>query len=216
MRTFFNSVVKYSCGVPDAAQKGHHTSQCHTGQKDGGKCGGGVFCLEHNMLGWVDGLHLPERWDYIVANFGHHAAAGAEHWTLREYRAHVDAFLDAIQMRLQEQTKGGGHAPHGDVTRFVWMASHAMPLARDNQIKTSGDWRTNQRLALYEHYAQERFFKMQKELGTARVMYQDAYNLTIPMIEAAAGDCGHFLPANIQMALVQQFLNLVCPPSEQP
>ena len=27
MRTFFNSVVKYSCGVPDAAQKGHHTSQ---------------------------------------------------------------------------------------------------------------------------------------------------------------------------------------------
>ena len=44
-------------------------------------------------------------------------------------------------------------------------------------------------------------------------MYHDAFNLTLPMIEAAAGDCGHFLPANIQMALVQQFLNLVCPVS---
>jgi hypothetical protein len=40
------------------------------------------------------------RWDLIVANFGHHAAAGAEHWTLAEYRAHVDAFLDAIKTRL--------------------------------------------------------------------------------------------------------------------
>ena len=48
MRTFFNSVVKYSCGVPDAAQKGHHTSQCHHGSD---LCGGAVFCLEHNMLG---------------------------------------------------------------------------------------------------------------------------------------------------------------------
>jgi hypothetical protein len=50
-------------------------------------------------------------------------------------------------------------------------------------------------------------------IGIQRVMYHDAFNLTLPMIEAAAGDCGHFLPANIQMALVQQFLNLVCPVS---
>ena len=158
MRTFFNSVVKYSCGVPDAAQKGHHTSQCHVGGGNN-KCPGGVYCLEHNMLGWMDALHLPERWDWIIANVGHHPAAGtlsvdtgllasmfvyvepchvrvqmltrkclrvhactfnkmeiarihklyielktdfwyfagAEHWTMHEYRAHVEAFLDAIR-----------------------------------------------------------------------------------------------------------------------
>ena len=73
MRTLFNSLLKYACGVPEAAQKGHHTSQCHEG---GSRCGGGAYCLEHNMLGWLDALHTPDKWDVLVANLGHHAAAG--------------------------------------------------------------------------------------------------------------------------------------------
>ena len=27
-------------------------------------CQGGVFCLEHNMLGWLDGIQMPEKWDW--------------------------------------------------------------------------------------------------------------------------------------------------------
>ena len=88
-----------------------------------------------------------------------------------------------------------------------------MPTARDNQIASSTDWRTNQRLAMYERFARDRFLEMRGKLGARRVMYQDAFNVTRPLIEAAAGDCGHFLPQNIQMALVQQFLNLICPAS---
>ena len=29
-------------------------------------CQGGVFCLEHNMLGWLDGIQMPEKWDWLV------------------------------------------------------------------------------------------------------------------------------------------------------
>ena len=51
---------------------------------------------------------------------------------------------------------------------------------------------------------------MQDKLGVSRVMYQDAFNLTLPLVEAGGGDCGHFNTPNVQMALVQQWLNLVC------
>ena len=66
------------------------------------------------------------------------AAAGAEHWTLAEYKAHVDAFLGAIEQRLQHQTHHGTRGRNADTTKFVWIASHAMPTARDNQIAGSG------------------------------------------------------------------------------
>ena len=72
-----------------------------------------------------------------------------------------------------------------------------MHTAQDNEIVNSGDWRTTHRLALFEKYAKDRFLKMQQELGVKRIMYQDAFNVTLPMIKATAGDCGHFLPANI-------------------
>ena len=179
------------------------------------------------MLGWADARHLPERWDFIVVNVGHHAAAGAEHWTLSEYKAHVEAFLSAMEHRLQEQTDKHIRGRNADATKLVWIASHAMPTARDNQISgsgvlllmkeerpahaglprapdqivsamhlmplpfiphvhhlcpfpvrtralhvPSGDWRTNQRLALYEGFARQRFEEMQDKLGAARVMYQ--------------------------------------------
>ena len=29
-------------------------------------CQGGVFCLEHNMLGWLDGIQMPDKWDWLV------------------------------------------------------------------------------------------------------------------------------------------------------
>jgi hypothetical protein len=157
------------------------------------------------MLGWVDALHMPEKWDFLIANVGHHSAAGAEHWTLGEYRSHVKAFFDAMRLRMEQQTKG----------KFIWMASHAMPLSRDNQIIDSNDWRTNQRLALYEKFARDSFMDIQKQLGVDRVMYQDPFNMTLPMIEAVGGDCGHFKSANVQLALVQQFLNLVCPSRDE-
>jgi len=31
--------------------------------------------------------------------------------------------------------------------------------------------------------------------------YLDLFTITMPMIEAVAGDCGHYLPYNIQQAL---------------
>jgi len=164
----------------------------------------------------MDAVHLPDKWDVLVANVGHHAAAGAEHWTLEEYRRHVDAFLDAFRQRFRQEraTNDASFRTSGGGGKFVWLASHAMPTARDNQIATSGDWRTNQRLALYERFARERVLEMQQELGHQQWMYQDAFNLTLPYIEAAAGDCGHFTVPNVQMALVQQFLNLICPVSQ--
>ena len=55
-----------------------------------------------------------------------------------------------------------------------------------------------------------RVLAMQDKLGVSRVMYQDAFNLTLPLVEAVGGDCGHFSTPNVQMALVQQWLNLVC------
>lgn len=161
------------------------------------------------FAGWMDALHEPARWDIIVANVGHHAAAGAEHWTYEEYRTHVEAYIGAFKRRLGLQRSSGGS--NASLSRFIWMASHAMPTARDNQIMGSGDWRTNQRLALYERFARHEVLQMQHELGHERCMYHDAFNLTLPYIEAAAGDCGHFSGANVQMALVQGFLNLVCP-----
>ena len=199
MRTLFNSLLKYACGVPEAAQKGHHTSQCHEG---GSRCGGGAYCLEHNMLGWLDALHTPDKWDVLVANVGHHAAAGAEHWTLEEYRAHIEAYLSSLEARMLSD-------PHAS-SQLVWIASHAMPLARDAMLIGSTDWRTNQRLQLYERQAQLALQGLRRRLGS-RVLYLDAFNLTLPFIEAAAGDCGHFMPANVQMALVQDLLNLLCP-----
>ena len=32
--------------------------------------------LTYADVRWVDGVHDPDKWDYIVANVGHHAAAG--------------------------------------------------------------------------------------------------------------------------------------------
>lgn len=150
----------------------------------------------------------------IIANVGHHAAAGAEHWTYEEYRTHVEAFIGAFSQRLRLQQSSGNSKE--SLTKFVWLASHAMPTARDNQIVGSGDWRTNQRLALYERFAREQVQKMQREFGHEQCMYHDAFNLTLPHIEAAAGDCGHFSGPNVQMALVQGFLNLVCPMRDAP
>ena len=95
-------------------------------------------------------------------------------------------------------------------SQLVWIASHAMPLARDAMLIGSSDWRTNQRLQLYESQAQLALQGLRGRLGS-RVLYLDAFNLTLPFIEAAAGDCGHFMPANVQMALVQDLLNLLCP-----
>ncbi|EKX37964.1 hypothetical protein GUITHDRAFT_154832 [Guillardia theta CCMP2712] len=98
----------------------------------------------------------------------------------------------------------------GSRARFLWMATPAMVHVRDNMISECMDWRTNQRLALYEEQAKTLVQRYQQEFGIERFMYMDTYNLTLPMIEAAKGDCGHFLPANIQLAAVQQFLNLAC------
>lgn len=112
-----------------------------------------------------------------MSNFGHHSAAGAEHWTLQEYRcgrartcvpvcgafyvqvheastedmihrAHVEAYLDAIQARLElprrdkppgrwERDMVEGHEFEGHEfkhMKFVWMSSHAMAAARDDQV----------------------------------------------------------------------------------
>ena len=107
-----------------------------------------------------------------MSNFGHHSAAGAEHWTLQEYRcgwartcvpvcgalcvqmheastedmmhrAHAEAYFDAIQARLElpRRNKPPGRWERDMVEghefkhmKFVWMSSHAMAAARDDQV----------------------------------------------------------------------------------
>mmetsp|Transcript_41423 Transcript_41423/g.64670 ORF Transcript_41423/g.64670 Transcript_41423/m.64670 type:complete len:172 (+) Transcript_41423:346-861(+) len=167
------------------------------------------------MVGWLDSTIDMNSWDVIVLNFGQHSAAGAEHWTVGEYGRWVHAFLEAIATRLKEQSQtsksGEGVQSKQHETRIVWMASSAMVLAKDNQIKTSKDWRTNPRLALYEEQAKEKVLQLQRNLGKHRVMYMDVFNMTLPMIDNAKGDCGHFLPSNIQNAMVQKLLSFACP-----
>jgi hypothetical protein len=50
-------------------------------------------------------------WDVVVANFGQHCAAGAEHWTLGEYARHVEAYWDALAQRLRAQDRASPSAP---------------------------------------------------------------------------------------------------------
>lgn len=209
MRVHYNSLLAFACDIPDAAQKSFHTSQCHA-PGFWSPCWGATVCLEHNMLGWVDSVLDLSKWDVVVANFGQHCAAGAEHWTLGEYSRYVEAYWGAVAARLRSQDQDPAVSPDRR-TRFVWEATHAMVVARDDLIGGSLDWRTNPRLTLFEQHARRVVEKMQAEFGTDRVMYLDAFNLTRPMVEAARGDCGHFKADNIQMALSQLLLNLLCP-----
>lgn len=202
MRVHFNAVLKEACNITSAAQKGFHTSQCHLLPAES-PCPHATLCLDHNMLGWMDASLNVGQWDVIVANVGQHAAAGAEHWPVGEYGRHVSAFLSALKLQMKAQTVSP--------TRLIWFATPAMVVVRDEVVRGSLDWRTNPRLALYDLQARAVLSELGRELGAWRVGVQDAFNLTLPMVEAAAGDCGHFLPENIQHAAVKQFLNLLCP-----
>eukprot|EP00283_Hemiselmis_rufescens_P021335 CAMPEP_0173453284 /NCGR_PEP_ID=MMETSP1357-20121228/50326_1 /TAXON_ID=77926 /ORGANISM="Hemiselmis rufescens, Strain PCC563" /LENGTH=82 /DNA_ID=CAMNT_0014420233 /DNA_START=6 /DNA_END=254 /DNA_ORIENTATION=- len=80
-------------------------------------------------------------------------------------------------------------------------------------MTASDDWRTNQRLQMYEWYAKARIDVLQKEnewLGRGQLLYVDSFSHTVPLQEAADGDCGHFSVPSYQRPTINHVLNLVC------
>lgn len=214
MRTHFNFILAV-CNIPGKAMKGYASSQCFTPDSSS-LCAGALLCMEHNPLGTdihmntenvksVKVQSLSDPWDVIFFNFGHHFASGHAHCTVDEFARRIENI-----MRNLTFIRDRAFILHSCKTELVWQSIHAMPFARDIMQQKHQDWRTNQRLALYERSARRIIEKLNLEYTKAKIRYIDVFNMTLPMMEAAAGDCGHYTIGNVQEAITELTLNVLC------
>mmetsp|Transcript_35259 Transcript_35259/g.86698 ORF Transcript_35259/g.86698 Transcript_35259/m.86698 type:complete len:1073 (-) Transcript_35259:188-3406(-) len=116
------------------------------------------------------------------------------------------------QKSLDGAGQGSRKAKGGRGMKFIWVATNAMPITRDKMMAQAQDWRTNQRLRMYELYAEKHVAFLQKNatfLYPGQLQYMDSFSPSLPLVEAAAGDCGHFSSPNYQMISVRQLLSLL-------
>ena len=140
--------------------------------KSPGLCTNSLFCMQHVATDAIPQLP-PENFDVFLINVGHHLITGAIFMSSEKY----------IET-LKKWQKTFVH------NKTIWVSTFPQPIVRDSILKQYNDMRTNVRIAELNTIAKRQFNH-----------YLDFFTIIMPMVEAAAGDCGHYLPSNIQRAL---------------
>lgn len=94
---------------------------------------------------------LPEtsvKYDFVLFNCGHHYASHF-HETFEQYRSIIDKTIRDYSDRIRWH----GYSRHN----VVWMESVPQPIRSDHWVMESKDWRTIQRLSMYNDYANTMF-----------------------------------------------------------
>ena len=140
--------------------------------KSPGLCTQSMFCMQH-----VPAFDIPEmsttKFDAVLINVGHHLITGNIFMSSEKYTETLKKWKI-----------------HFSPYKTTWVSTFPQPIVRDLPLKQHNDMRTNVRIMELNTIAKHQFSR-----------YLDLFTITMPMIEAAAGDCGHYLPYNIQQAL---------------
>jgi len=190
MRKLFEAVMKFACNASRDV-KGWQ-SVCSS-DVVGSSCGSSPqVCFEADPLGErTEGL---SDYDLVVANFGQHPASGKKQMTLAQYKVAVDTYAQKVMEEVQGLPSGS--------PRFAWHETNAMPFRNDHMASDRRDWRTTQRLALYNKHSTKVF----SDLGVPIV---ESFAPTLAMA-LQAPDIAHFPPA-VLAPMVQRVLDLLCP-----
>eukprot|EP01034_Spumella_vulgaris_P027075 gene27075-33745_t len=187
MRTFGTKLLEFACNITsEPFKKGTYTDY-HI-KEDQPMCAG--LHISYSANYWCDPQKFNwQPWkteEFIVYNCGHHLAS-AEHTP-----------FDVLTEKLANIVTHSKEPSHGHNTdNFIWLESNPQPIRNDKFVVSSKDWRTEQRLHLYNQYSNNFFVK-----HNYSVIY--AWNALMPLYDSGC-DMAHFTARG---ALYPQFLQL--------
>jgi len=98
------------------------------------------WCFQSNTMGSC--IQNPQKYDYILWNFGHWPASGMHHSTFAQYTKMVDM---AVKCASSFKNK------------LFWVETAPLPLRNDVWVKQKKDWRTFHRIEAFNRYANAAF-----------------------------------------------------------
>lgn len=139
VRTFTKALINWACKAKFPEVKRVSTSLSISGSAE--LCPGLSVSYFVEYFAGVHSLPALHQYDMVLANAGHHPAAGDGKWTLVEYKEAVRNFVEAAIRKGYNETN------------FVWLESVPQPLRNDKWFISYKDWRSYHRLKLFNQEA---------------------------------------------------------------
>ncbi|KAI8805400.1 hypothetical protein BJ742DRAFT_820305 [Cladochytrium replicatum] len=141
--------------------------------------------------------------DAVVFQVGQWPAASTlrgGHWSLEMYEKHVSNVLEQMAIR-NPMMRDASHGP----LKLIWQGLTSFPYRTDQTIIDLKDWRTNERLWLFEQKATRAIDRIRQRIDytLARI---DSFSLTLPMNDVTP-DLSHYFGTDALDAIVTEILH---------
>jgi hypothetical protein len=183
-RTLMTHFIRWACAANFPAVK-HINTQINI-PTTADRCGGLHAAYMVEYFCGTRALPAPKSNDLVLVNCGHHPAAGDGRYTLKEYREVVRSLVEAADK------KGF------DGTNFVWLESVPQPMRYDHWFRGYRDWRSYQRLNIYN-------IEANKLVQKKNFSVVESWSPTMPFIDKLCDNAHYGVPE----ALMPQFQRIM-------
>lgn len=193
LRHLYGAIAGYACDMDEVIKgMGAYHSACVSSAKANAcsKLPKNTLCYRQDYFGIGQPQPKLENFNLTVVNFGQHQADGAHQQTLAKFKQGVSSYSSQLAKQLP--------ANQG---KFAWHETNANPFRMDHYVKSYKDWRTYQRLQLYNEVTTKEF----ENLGVPIIpSYESTYDFSLH-----SDDPAHY-PQEVLTAQVQNILGLLC------
>ena len=195
MRVFFNHALKRVCGIPEAAIKG--AWQESTCVRESLNCHDALICLTADPMALT--LENSTEFDIVAVNFGQHPAS-QHRMPVAEYRLKVDKYFNDFEDLERDKNM------YPELV--IWLNTQTLCVSNRDYLHSFGDWRTPQRISLY-NYATE--YVLLNTSGRRVDAIVDFRNTQYPLSQLCH-DSGHLIGVNNALdAMLWTVLDATCP-----
>ena len=142
MRTFLFNIFDWACG--SGFERERTTSLEHSVPLSATRCPGLFLTYTADFLCLGENLPKHGPFDLVMMNCGHHTASTSDkHFPIESYRKAVTKLADNAVLKGYNSSN------------FVWIESVPLPVRSDHHVITYKDWRTYQRLSIFNTCANQ-------------------------------------------------------------